>query len=233
MLNDIIATLLTVGGVGFVNFMVTEQLGTVNLYKESNQARLGYSLIWSIIDFSIYLLAKNLLSSYLQGDMLLIAVMLITLVGAWLITYLLAWPLHDLLFKWYSFRNIAHRQWKNKHGKQQSGRKPAIDNSNVWQTINELLYENANTYVYAYDFEHNPLGYGLLTTISNDEESNYSVLIEPFDDPDDEVHEQDPYDVLMKKIQKNSYQKQHKVIQYVDFKQRFILITATEINEKD
>ena len=65
MLNDIIATLLTVGGVGFVNFMVTEQLGTVNLYKDSNQARLGYSLIWSIVDFSIYLLAKNLLSSYL------------------------------------------------------------------------------------------------------------------------------------------------------------------------
>lgn len=109
MLNDIIATLLTVGGVGFVNFMVTEQLGTVNLYKDSNQARLGYSLIWSIVDFSIYLLAKNLLSSFLQGDMLLIAVMLITLVGAWLITYLLAWPLHDLLFTLYSKKAAQHK----------------------------------------------------------------------------------------------------------------------------
>ncbi|WP_289933840.1 hypothetical protein [Lactobacillus delbrueckii] len=217
MLNDIIATLLTVGGVGFVNFMVTEQLGTVNLYKDSNQARLGYSLIWSIVDFSIYLLAKNLLSSYLQGDMLLIVVMLITLVGAWLLTYLLAWPLHDLLFTLYSKKAAQHKS-----------KDFLIDNQSVLEST--LGIEDKETTVYVYDFEHNPLGYGILSEYSTDE-NNSCIRVDPFRDPDGETHLQYSYDDLMLKIQSETYQEKYDTRQFIDFKHRFIIIVAIEDSE--
>lgn len=44
-LNKILLTLLTIGGVGFINYNVTDQLGTPQLYKDANQIRLGYCLV--------------------------------------------------------------------------------------------------------------------------------------------------------------------------------------------
>ncbi len=56
-LNKILLTLLTIGGVGFINYIVTDQLGTTRLYKDANQIRLGYCLVWSLID-KVLLLTK-------------------------------------------------------------------------------------------------------------------------------------------------------------------------------
>ena len=47
-LNNILLTLLTIGGVGFINYLVTDQLGTTQLYKEAKEVRLGYCLLWDL-----------------------------------------------------------------------------------------------------------------------------------------------------------------------------------------
>ncbi|MGE9924568.1 hypothetical protein ACQRAC_04760 [Lactobacillus johnsonii] len=57
--NKLLLTLLTIGGVGFINYIVTDQLGTTQLYKDANQIRLGYCLVWSLIDYVIYLICYN------------------------------------------------------------------------------------------------------------------------------------------------------------------------------
>lgn len=44
---EIVSTFLTIGGIGFINYIVTDKLGTTNIYKDSNQIRLGYCLVCS------------------------------------------------------------------------------------------------------------------------------------------------------------------------------------------
>ena len=64
--NKLLLTLLTIGGVGFINYIVTDQLGTTQLYKDANQIRLGYCLVWSLIDYVIYLILLQWFKSFVS-----------------------------------------------------------------------------------------------------------------------------------------------------------------------
>ena len=93
-LNKILLTLLTIGGVGFINYIVTDQLGTTQLYKDANQIRLGYCLVWSLIDYVIYLVLLQWFKSFVSPNWLQITVTLLTILIAWIGTSVLAYPLH-------------------------------------------------------------------------------------------------------------------------------------------
>ena len=55
MITNLIASLATVGGMGFMNFLVTDQLGFTDIRNDKKTEVIAYSLLWSIFDYAIYL----------------------------------------------------------------------------------------------------------------------------------------------------------------------------------
>ncbi len=210
MLNQIIATLVTVGGVGYVNYSVATQLNAIDIHASAKEQAIAYSAIWSVFDFAIYLalLNWNWLKHFAKGDWLLIIVMLLTIIFAFLFSICLTLPLKKLVFWLYnSVLKIDNHS--------------AISTGSVW---NHVMDPNSNSViVYLYDFDHNPLGFGYVDESSNDEITNYSLSLQPFNYNNPTL--QDDYDKLQKQIQDYKFNKEHTVKQFVDFKQRFIAIT--------
>lgn len=208
---EIVSTFLTIGGIGFINYIVTDKLGTTNIYKDSNQIRLGYCLVWSIIDFSFYLVIRNWLNHWIHGEFLLVFNMLATMLFSLIITLLLAWPIHDLLFKAYSYINEKH------HSK--SFR---LDNQTIWH---KLLDSDQQVFAYVYDFDRRPLGYGIVSHYTDDELQNYGISLQPFNTSDGD---QTSFSDMIKTIQKPDITKNYDIEQYIDFKQKFIIFVWKE-----
>lgn len=214
MLHQIAATLLTVGGVGYVNYSVATQLNAIDFHSNAKSQAIAYSAMWSIIDYSIYLAINNWtwLRQYVQGDWLLIVAMIVTILSAFILSVIFTIPLKKLTFWFY---NKALKL--NNHS--------SINTGSVWNHIMDP--NNQQLMVYLYDFEHNPLGFGYVDESSNDEISNYSISLQPFNYYNPDL--QDNYDALEKQIQDHEFCQSHEVRQFVDFKQKFIAITIQNI----
>lgn len=210
MLNKIIATLITVGGMGYVNYSVATQLNAIDIHRDAKVQAIAYSTLWSIVDFAIYLaiLNWNWLKQYVKGDWLLIVAMLSTIVISFFVSVFLMLPLKKFVLWFY---NKALKL--DNHS--------SIATGSVW---NHVMDPNNNLLmVYLYDFEHNPLGFGFVDEASDDEVTNYSLSLQPFNYNDPKL--QDDYDSLQKKIQDNEFSQQYTIRQFVDFNQQFIAIT--------
>lgn len=205
---EIISAFLTIGGIGFINYIVTDKLGTTNVYKDSNQIRLGYCLVWSMIDFSLYLAIRSLLSNcfHIHGEILLISGMLLTIFFTFIITLIVAWPIHDLLFRVYSFVNKKH------HVKTFS-----LDNQTIWH---KLLHSNQKVFAYIYDFDRKPLGCGIVSQYTDDELQNYGISLQPFNNDDGD---QASFNDMINTIQEPDITHNYDIEQYIDFKQKFII----------
>lgn len=211
MINKIIATLLTVGGMGYVNLIVAAQLGTVDIHKEDKTATIAYSAMWSIVDFAIYLAILNCMSKYLKGDWLLIATMLLTLIVAFLVAVVISPLLKKVVYFLYNL--VLH-----------VSNKPKINSGTVWHHI--MSNNNEPIMVYFYSFDHQPLGFGYVDESSDDDNSNYSASLQPFNYQNPEL--QDTYNEVMKRIQDNEFCRKYNTRQFVDFKQQFIALIIQE-----
>ena len=210
-LNNILLTLLTVGGIGFINYTVTDQLGTSQLYKDANFSRLGYCLVWSIIDFVIYIALFQWLKPLVSAQWLQIVVTLITVVVAWVGTTLLAFPLHFVIFKTYDW---AADHLNFNHGLNN-------DEGEVWDHIlNETRSDHVETYFFT--LQHEPMSAGVLHRYSGDQESNYQIVSLPFSD--DNFKSLENYDELMQRISTSEYHENHRVFEYVNLRQKFVAI---------
>lgn len=207
-INQILAALLTVGGTGFINYLVTDTLGTTNVHKDDQVIMVGYSLLWSIVDFAMYLGITNILGYIIKGTWLVVISMLLTMVLAWILTVLLTIPLHNLVYTIYSKVNKNNKTYP-------------IDSKDVWT---DLVKSNKEAIAYVYTFDKQPIGYGYVDKYSNDEVANYSLSLAPIFYK--KAEKQESYVDLLERIQPFKFQRNHKVRQYINFKQQFIVITV-------
>lgn len=211
MINKIIAALLTVGGMGYINLIVATQLGTVDIHKEDKTTAIAYSAMWSIVDFAIYLIILNCVGKYLKGDWLLVATMISTIVVSFLVAIIISPLLKKLVY--FLYNSVLH-----------VSSKPGIDSGTVWHHI--MSDNNEPIMAYFYSFDHQPLGFGYVDKSSNDDSSNYSASLQPFNYQNPEL--QDTYNEMMKKVQDNEFCQKYSTRQFVDFKQQFIALIIQE-----
>lgn len=211
--NQILATLLVAGGLGVVNYVTAEKLGVIDKHNADKSRQLEISLLCSIIDFAIFIVVNELLKKVpiLKGNWLLFWSIIITVLLAFLITLLLANPIKKI-FYW------AINKIRNIHSQS------VLDTPTTWENITENT-ANKPQIVYLYDFEHNPLGCGYASYFSNDENNNFSVNVVPFSDS---PKTQPTYDLFMKQIQNPDLQNTYDIQQYVNFNQKFIMISLIE-----
>lgn len=209
-INQILAALLTVGGTGFINYLVTDTLGTTNVHKDDQVIMVGYSLLWSIVDFAMYLAITNILGYIIKGTWLIVISMLLTMALAWLMTVALAIPLHNFVYSIYDKMNKNNKTY-------------SIDSKDVWT---DVLNSDKETEAYVYTFDKQPIGYGYVNKWSNDEVANYSLSLAPIFYK--KAEKQESYSALLKRVQPFKFQRKHKVRQYINFKQQFIVITVED-----
>lgn len=205
MLNKIIATLLTVGGTGYINYVVATQLHAIEPIGDEKTSQKAYCIIWSIIDFSFFLFYQHLLlSKKLHGNTALIWTMLLTMITAFLLALLLAKPLQRLSYFLYNF---ILKIWGES----------TIDGGSVWC---DSFNGRGKLEAYCYDFQHNPVGHGFLTTYSM-EKGNYDLALQPF-----RKEEQQPtYEEIVDMAQNSEYQENQTIREYINYDKQIIIFT--------
>ena len=205
---EIMAALLTVGGVGIINYMIAEQLSAIDTTQNGSNREKALALVFTMFDYFLYLVMKFLWGFCLKGIPLLIATCVSTALISLVISFCGSKWIND---KFYDLINFVR-------GKNNMSFRRSATN---WQSAFNLNGAPGQL-VYLYDFNHKPLGWGWRKGISNDKESNYSISIMPQPDDDPEGH--DSYEEVAKFVQQENFQKDYDVTQYINFQQKFIAI---------
>ena len=209
---EMLSALLTVGGVGIINYIFADQLSAVDTTQQGTDREKALSIIFTMFDFILYLGLRVVLSNLsLKGNLLTFATAALTVIISLLISFLLSKKINELF---YCLINIVRD--KN----HMSYRRSATNWQSSFKTNGKMQR------VYLYDFDHNPLGFGWRVGISNDRESNYSISFQPAADEG----EQPSYDDITQQIQTDDIADDYDVLQNVNFQQRFIAIVATDNN---
>lgn len=208
----LIKGLIAVGGLGFMNYAILDRLNITDIYSSDKQITTFYTLWWTLIDYGMYLLIHAMISRFFSEEATIIVSFIVTVCVSLVITVIFAFPLNKLI------------NWLLAFVLQRNGHAP-VDKGSVWS---HLLGDNKETMAYLYDFNHNPLGWGYIKMASSDEKSNYSLVLQPFNQ--EKGIPQDTYDEITRTIQKEDFRKQYIVNQFVDFKQQFIVITVQNNN---
>lgn len=212
---EMLSTLLTVGGVGIINYIIAEQLEAVDTTQRGTNREKALSIVFTMLDFILYLGLRVLLSKLtLKGNVLTFTTAALTVIISLLISFKLSKKINEL------FYHLINRVRGQNY---MSYRRSATN----WQS-SFALHGCKNQLVYLYDFDHNPLGWGWRMGISNDKESNYSISLMP--QFENSPENQDSYEEITKMIQQDDFRKDFAVINYINFQQKFIAIIC---NDKD
>lgn len=205
MLNKIIATLLTVGGTGYINYVVAARLHAIEPVGDEKTSQKAYCIIWSIIDFAFFLFYQRVFLSWkLHGNTALIWTMLLTMATAFLLALLLAKPLQKLSYFLY---NLVLKRCNES----------TIDGGSVWC---DFFNGRGKLEAYCYDFQHNPVGHGFLTTYSM-EKGNYDLVLQPFR----EKKHQPTYEEIIDMAQNSGNQEKQTIREYVNYDKQIIIFT--------
>ena len=207
MLNKIIATLITVGGAGYINYFVANQLSAVESIGDKKTSQIAYSLIWSIVDFSFFLFLQQNLKGHLHGETLLIICMLVTLVFSFLISLLLAKPLQKLSYFLYG---IIFKVYKENNG---------INPGSVWD---DFLSGQNEIEAYCYDLQHNPIGQGFITAYSKIP-GKHDFVLQPF--KEEKHKKQWSYDEIEEISQNPGNWDNFTIRQYINVQENLIIFT--------
>lgn len=209
---EMLSVLLTVGGVGIINYIIAEQLDAVDITQQGSNREKALAIIFSMFDLLLYLAIEAILGTFMNGRWLILSTVLLTIVISVAITIKFASRVNK------AFYTVINKV-RGDNGK--SFRR----SKTTWQSSFDL-HGHRNQMVYLYDFDHNPLGFGWRLGISNDGDTNYAVTLMPqFDDSDPE--DQPSYEEICRLIQQDNYQQDFETKQFVSFKQRFIAIIST------
>lgn len=200
-LNSILLELLTVGGVGSLNYILVDLVGAADK-AQGNNNRIAISLVFTAIDMALYTLIQ-------QATHKLVASALLTIVISFTVTLLLANPAQKLIYWCINKVRLGNR-------------KTEVTAVSPW----EAIYINASDepiFAYCYSFDHKPLGWGYLAYVSGDATNNYSVNIVPA--ITETLEDQPSYNEVAENIATNEIQSTYDVQQHINFKQQFIMIT--------
>lgn len=143
---EMLSALLTVGGVGIVNYIIAEQLGTVDTTQQGTDREKALSIIFTMFDFILYLGLRVVLSKLnLKGNVLTFTTATLTVIISLLISFTLSKKINSLFYHW-----INKVRGKN----HMSYRRSATNWQSSFETNGKMQR------VYLYDFNHNPLGFG-------------------------------------------------------------------------
>lgn len=205
MITNLIASLATVGGMGFMNFLVTDQLGFTDIRNDKKTEVIAYSLLWSIFDYAIYLAVLSSLHNLkIHGNLSITLSILITLLLAFFITLLISKHLNA--FVYYCYNRVA------------PGQKEKADFVPGSTFINKLNNDK-KAIIYLYDFEHNPISFGVLDRYSLSDVGQPQISLVPG------VQTSQPtYQSLIEYISKADTFEKYQPFSYVDFEQKWIMI---------
>lgn len=204
MINKIIAALVTVGGTGYVNYLVASQLNAIEPIGDKKTSQIAYCMVWSIVDFSVFLFYQGILTNHLRGNWLLIWSMLLTIITAFFLALLLTKPLQKIA---YLFYNCILWVW----------RESKIEQGNVWK---DFFSGRGKLEAYCYDLQHNPIGQGFLTTYSL-EADKYDISLQPFTSK----AKQPSFDEIVDMAQNEEYQEKQKIREYINYDKQIIIFT--------
>lgn len=209
MLNKIIAALITVGGIGYINYAVAEQLGAAEFKGDKKTNQIAFSLVWSIVDFAIYLLVQKILIHWhVHGTWLLITSMLLTIVIVFLMAVIVTKPLQKLLYWFYN------RAFKISHN-------APIKVGTVWSNF---FSGDQTMEVYCYDLQHQPIAQGFVLQNSMNS-ADHTLTLQPFESED---YKKQWFYEDMENISQTSNKRSHKIKQLVDFDNNLIIFAVTE-----
>lgn len=210
-LSDFMSPIITIGGLGFINFFIITRLGELDKDTLSDNEFTAITLGLAVPDYLIYLTSYSLLKKYssLRAEWLNISVIFVTVVLTVLLTFALSHFLSKLLLK---AINTTRKI---------SGKSEIIVNS-PW---GELVNPERPTQAFIYGMDHKPLGCGEISVMSDSKDDNYSILLKPLSDKNQE--EQYSFERIMEFTQDPSFQKENDVKIYENFKQAFIIVTIS------
>lgn len=192
MVDRIIAALITVGGMGFMNFIVTDQLGVIDIRHDNRTAVVAYSLLWSIFDYAIYLTVQTWLGRYhLSDHWRTAAALMITLLVAFLLTVIIARPLSRVVYWIYNHLSTGHQQ---------------VANFTSGTVFANKLMENNEATAYLYNSDHQPISFGKIELFSFDNDNNVEFSLVPLED----TKEQPSYDELTSEIGGEDFYKKYR-----------------------
>ena len=199
--NSILLELLTVGGVGSLNYILVDLVGAADK-AQGNSNRRAISLVFTAIDMALYTLIQ-------QATHKLVASALLTIFISFTVTLLLANPAQKLIYWCVNKVRLGNRKTK-------------VTAVSPWEA-NYIDASDEPVLAYCYSFDHKPLGWGYLAYVSGDATNNYSVNIVPA--ITETLEDQPSYNEVAENITTNEIQSTYDVQQHINFKQQFIMIT--------
>lgn len=213
---EMLSALLTIGGVGIINYIIAEQFGAVDTTQQGTDREKALSIIFTMFDFILYLALRAFIGLWLKGNWLTVATAASTVIVSLIISFTLSKKINKLFY--FLINKVRGRN-------HMSYRRSATN----WQSSFDT-HGCRNQLVYLYDFCHNPLGWGWRTGISNDKESKYSISLCP--QLDNNPEDQDTYEEVTKLIQQDNFRKDFEVVNYINFEQKFIAIICNDKESK-
>lgn len=217
-MNQIIEALLvfvSTGCLGSINYLVAKSVSAVDTDTSNANSAKGIALIFTTLDLLIYSFIQLLLGlAPLSSEWKVLISLVFTIAISLSVSLCFSRRLNKFFYS-------AVNSQRNKDGL------VSISSSTPWKAI--TLSGNEPQRAFLYSFDHQPLGFGYVQFTSNSVDDNYSVSIVPFTDDDKE--QQPSYKDLIANIQTTEYKKENEVQQYINFKQKFIMITAISKNQ--
>lgn len=204
MINELIAALITVGGMGFMNFLVTDQLGVVDVRHDQKTEIVAYSLLWSIFDYAIYLGLLSIFSKIgLSTNWTIVLTLLGTLTLSFLITLGIARPLSWIIISIYN-----HAPGQEKYASFRPG--------NVFV---DKLNNNNRSIAYIYDFDHKPIEFGVVDEFSVNDNGEQQLSLIPSNES-----QQPEYDDLKNYLSQENIHNETNPYTFIDTSHKLIMI---------
>lgn len=207
LFNQALSAVVTLCGLGYVNWAALRWLDVIE-ETENKSYQLGFVSLLSVVDWIVYLLIEaGFVSLGLRGNGLSAAAIFATMVVSFLLTLLLGQPVGKLIQKMLNARR-------------KSLGKP---NKYMGRVVADIMDPDKHLLSYLYDLDRKPLGFGYVyeTNVGND--AGLEFAMEPC--ADDDGNTQPEYDDLVAEMQKTDFQKKYSPTQYINFKEKYIVIT--------
>lgn len=204
MINNLMASLVTVGGMGFMNFVVTDQLGVIDVRHDQKTEIIAYSLLWSIFDYALYLAVTAVLRHFkIYGSWSIALALMITLIMAFTITCCVANRLCTTVYWIYN---------------KVSG-KAGFADLNPGTVFIDKLNNNKRTQAYIYNFGHEPIEFGVVDKFGLSDSGKPEISLIPSNEG-----VQPSYENLKSFLSKDENHKIYNPSTYVDYDLKIIMI---------
>lgn len=202
-IEQLIGAFLSVGGIGFMNFLVADRLGTIELYEYTNAFVIGYSLLWSIPDYFIYTFFLWFIKNYVHvpHSMYISIALLITLCISYGFTLVCAWPLNKTVRFLYGHIGSGLSSSYGPFGD--------ILKSLLSGTSSKVL-------IYLYTIDHKEIDCGYLETVDFNKDGHPKFELSNFDDVS--------YPTSYTRVRSWLVDKKYNAYQYIDIDSNLLVI---------